>query len=300
MRYQEFVDNILKGVKEYYGNDAKVTINSILKNNNCYRDALHIRFLEEDSDICPSIYLDGLYQEYSEEQLDLQHYVDIVIQMRKDNEPDETIRESVKKLMNWDLVKDLVYPILVSQESNDQFLTNYVNTSFLDLAVIYEVRVSEDENGTASSKITYSMLNRYGIGKVELHQQALWNMEKDGYKIEDLQCMICRSLLGESEKDELTLEPNKMYVLSNARKIHGAAGLLYEAFLKEKFGDNTGFIIPSSIHETLFIPVMEDMKVEELNQMIQQINDSELRAYERLSNHCYLWDGKEQKVKIAA
>ena len=299
MRYQEFVDSILKGVRDYYGNDAEVSVNSVLKNNNGYRDALHIRFSGEDSNICPSIYLDTLYEEYSECEYDIEHYVGVVIQMRKEHEPDEAIRENVKKLMDWNLIKDCVYPILVSQEANDQFLMNYVNTPFLDLATIYEVRVSEDETGTASSKITYSMLNMYGISKEELHQQAIDNMKKDGYKMEDLQCMICRTLF-EEDNDELTLEPGKMYVLSNNKKIHGAAGLLYEDFLKEKFGTHTGFIIPSSIHETLFIPAVDDMKAEELNMMIQEINEAEVRACERLSNHCYLWDGAEQKVKMAA
>ena len=70
MRYQEFVDSILKGVRDYYGNDAEVSVNSVLKNNNGYRDALHIRFSGEDSNICPSIYLDTLYEEYSECEYD--------------------------------------------------------------------------------------------------------------------------------------------------------------------------------------------------------------------------------------
>ena len=91
-----------------------------------------------------------------------------------------------------------------------------------------------------------------------------------------------------------------MYILSNKNKRHGAACLLYEDFLKEKFGNRTAFIIPSSIHETLFIPAMDDMRAEELNMMIQEINEAEVRACERLSNHCYLWDGAEQKVKMAA
>lgn len=298
MRFQEFVDSILEGVRIYYGEDADVSVNSVLKNNNGYRDALHIRFLGKDGSICPSIYLDTLYEEYSKGQHDIEYYVGVVVQMRMEQEPDESIRENVKKLMDWKLVKDSVYPILVSQEANDQFLMNYVNTPFLDLATIYEVRVSENESEIARSKITYSMFKKYGISREELHQQALDNMKKDGYKMEDLQCMMCRALF--EEDGELTLGPGKMYVLSNRKKIHGAAGLLYEDFLKEKFGTNTGFIIPASIHETLFIPAMEDMKAEELNLMIQQINEAEVRASERLSNHCYLWDGTEQKVKMVA
>lgn len=300
MKYQEFVDGILNELKDVYGDDAEVTVTSVVKNNNEHKDAVLIRFSGEDSNICPSIYLDGFYKEYLEGVHDLQHFVDIIIQMRKECVPDERIKESAKKLMDWEYVKDLVYPILVSQEENDQFLINYVNTPFLDLATIYEIRMSEDENGTASSKVTYGMLSVYGISREELHQQALQNMKKDGYRMEDIQNVISKIFFEETDDEGPILEPGKMYVLSNSRKVHGAAGLLYEEFLKEKFGNNTGFIIPSSIHETLFIPAVENMKFDALNEMIQQINADMLKASERLANHCYLWDGKEQKVKLVA
>ncbi len=302
MKYQEFVDSILRKLRSFYGDDATVSINTVVCNNNETRDALHIRFTADNGVICPSIYLDSLYEEYEEGTHDIDYYVDAVVQMRKDYEPDNIIKDSVRKLMDWNSIKDKVYPVLVSQEANDQFLGHHVYTPFLDLAVIYEVRISEDENGIASSKVTYSMLNIYGISKAELHQQALENMKKDGYSMGDLMHQMCGFFadLNECEEEEFELEAGKMYILSNKSKRHGAACLLYEDFLKEKFGNRTAFIIPSSIHETLFIPVVDGMSAEDLNEMICQVNEAELRACERLSNHCYLWDGNEQKVKMVA
>lgn len=301
MRYQEFVDSILVGLREFYQDDAVISINTVLCNNNGFREALHIRYTEGDSKICPSIYLDSLYEEYEEGIHDLEHYIDTVVQMRKDYEPDNIIKDNVRKLMDWNSIKDEVYPVLVSQETNDQFLDHHVYTSFLDLAVIYEVRVAEDKNGIASSKVTYGMLNLYGVSKAELHQQALENMKKDGYSMGDLMCQMLGFFAdGTDEEEDIELEAGKMYILSNKSKRHGAACLLYEDFLKEKFGNRTAFIIPSSIHETLFIPVIEGMTADELNAMICQVNEAEVRACERLSNHCYLWDGNEQKVKMAA
>lgn len=302
MRYQEFVESILNGLREFYGQDAVVDVNTVLGNNNGYRDALHIKYTGEDSNICPSIYLDSLYAEYSEGKQDLQYYVDTVIQMRKDYEPDKIIRESAKKLMDWNCIKNVVYPVLVSQEENDQFLTRHVYTPFLDLAVIYEVRVSEDENGIASCKVTYSMLNAYEISKTELHQQALDNMKNDGYAMDDLVHQLFGQFMDDEndKQEDVILEEGKMYILSNRSKRHGAACLLYEDFLKEKLGNRTAFIIPSSIHETLFVPIADGMSAETLNKMICQVNEEQVRACERLADHCYLWDGNEQKVKLAA
>lgn len=299
MKYQEFVDSILRELSSFYGDDATVSINTVVCNNNETRDALHIRFTADNGVICPSIYLDSLYEDYTGGQQNLDYYVEAVIQMRKDYEPDNIMKESVKKLLDWNSMKDVVYPVLVSHEENEKFLTHHVHTPFLDLAVIYEVRVSDDENGVASSKVTHSMLNAYGISKEVMHQQALENMKKDGYEISDLLYQMFGQFM-EDEQEEVTLEAGQMYILSNRSKRHGAACLLYEDFLKEKLGDTTAFIIPSSIHETLFVPVIDGMTAEAFEQMICQVNEAEVRASERLSNHCYLWDGKEQKVKMAA
>jgi len=146
------------------------------------------------------------------------------------------------------------------------------------------------------------MLNSYEISKEALHQQALENMKKDGYEMADLLYQMFGQFMDEDseEQEDVSLEAGKMYVLSNRSKRHGAACLLYEDFLKENLGDTTAFIIPSSIHETLFVPVVDGMTAEAFNQMICQVNEAEVKASERLSNHCYLWDGKEQKVKMAA
>ncbi len=64
--------------------------------------------------------------------------------------------------------------------------------------------------------------------------------------------------------------------------------------------DITALIPSKNIRETLFVPVIDGMTAEVFDQMICQVNEAEVRASERLSNHCYLWDGKEQKVKMAA
>ena len=37
MNYQEFVDSILAGLKEYYRDEAVISVNSVLCNNNGYR-----------------------------------------------------------------------------------------------------------------------------------------------------------------------------------------------------------------------------------------------------------------------
>ena len=126
MKYQEFVDNILRELSSFYGDDATVSINTVVCNNNETRDALHIRFTADNGVICPSIYLDSLYEEYEEGTHDIDYYVDAVVQMRKDYEPDNIIKESARKLMDWNSIKDKVYPVLVKEFSVRATLRSYL------------------------------------------------------------------------------------------------------------------------------------------------------------------------------
>lgn len=316
MKYQEFTEEILKRLKEYYGSEAKVNI--IFKNcsNNGHRDALSILFTGTDESICPLIYLDMLYEAFCEGQNDIEEpdkadeeklksiddCVEMVVQMRNEFEPDDIVKENARKLMDWNSVKDDVYPILVPREGNEQFLASFIYTPFLDLAVIYEVRIREDEHGTVSSKISNDLFSRYELTKEELHEQAIRNMKKDAYLLTNMMSQVMGLCLHEEpdEVESLDMKNRNMYVLTNRSKRHGAAALLDEELLGEKIGSKTAYIIPSSIHETLWMLADEETSVEKLNRIICDVNAAEVKACEQLSDHCYIWDGEAKKVKMAA
>lgn len=316
MKYQEFTEEILKRLKEYYGSEAEVSIKSKNCSNNGHRDALSILFLRTDERICPLIYLDALYEAFCNGQNDIEEAnkadeenlqsiddcVEMVIRMRSEFEPDDIVKENARKLMDWNSVKNDVYPILVPRDGNEQFLASLIYTPFLDLAVIYEVRIREDENGTVSSKISNDLFSRYELTKEELHEQAIRNMKKDAYLLTDMMSQVMGLCLHEEpdEVESLDMKNRNMYVLTNRSKRHGAAALLDEELLGEKIGSKTAYIIPSSIHETLWMLADEETSVEKLNRIICDVNAAEVKACEQLSDHCYIWDGEAQKVKIAA
>lgn len=316
MNYQKFTEEMLKRLKEYYGSEAEVSTRVIACNNNEYREVLHIVFTGGDAGICPAIYLDSLYEKYCEDKSNLEvlytrgiegkHgldvYVEMVIQMRNEFDSEDIVKEKARELLDWNIIKDDVYPILVSKDGNEQFLANFIYTSFLDFAVIYEVRSRVDEKSIASSKISHGLFCGYEITKEELHEQAIRNMKKEGYLLADIMSQVMGLYMDEEpdEVESLSMETGNMYVLTNRRKRHGAAVLLDEELLEEKIGSNSAYIIPSSIHETIWMLVDEDISVEKLNQIICEVNQTRVEACERLSNHCYFWDGEEKKVKMAA
>ena len=64
--------------------------------------------------------------------------------------------------------------------------------------------------------------------------------------------------------------------------------------IAEKVGDF--YMLPSSIHETLIVPKDAGMEFKELEQMVQEVNQTQVAPGERLSDHVYEYDAKEHEL----
>lgn len=75
-------------------------------------------------------------------------------------------------------------------------------------------------------------------------------------------------------------------------QVGGAAVLLREDALKavfEKLGEF--YILPSSIHEVLLLPVDDGVSASDLRGMVKEINATKVRPAEQLSDNVYKYDG---------
>ena len=91
--------------------------------------------------------------------------------------------------------------------------------------------------------------------------------------------------------------PDTMFVLTNDTKVNGAAAILNDDIrqeIAEKVGDF--YMLPSSIHETLIIPKDAGMEFKELEQMVQEVNQTQVAPGERLSDQVYEYDAKEHEL----
>lgn len=87
------------------------------------------------------------------------------------------------------------------------------------------------------------------------------------------------------------------YVLSAESGQFGAAVLGYPEELKkaaEQLGEGF-YVLPSSIHEVILLPDSKAVGIDpkELQQMVAEINQQQVREEERLSNSVYHFDGRE-------
>lgn len=303
MDYKQFLNTVVKELERFYGPKADIEVKDILQNNSVHKDGLLVTFTRGKETVSPVIYLDSIFESFSDGSKTMDECVGMIACMRKEFEADDRLNCMADELLHWECVKDSIYPALISISENKELLKSLPYTPFLDLATIYIIRREYTGIGNTSIKITNTMLNAYGIEKASLHMQAMANMEKDGHEMEDMMELLYRTV-PEADRNKLPdisgLEAGRMYVLTNSRKLYGAAALLDSKLLARSLGNTTSFILPSSIHETIFVPVSDGVDAESLNGIIREVNGTQLDVSERLSDHYYLYDGKSKRVKMCA
>lgn len=81
-----------------------------------------------------------------------------------------------------------------------------------------------------------------------------------------------------------------IYIMTTKDKYYGAAAISNKKLLREfaeKYHTDKIVMIPSSVHEVLLLPDATDYDLDELSNLVQDVNDSNVEPKERLSNHAY-------------
>lgn len=302
MDYEEFKTSILKELKTFFREKATVRMDCVLKNNGKKQTAVHILFEDSIGRAVPVIYIDALYKLYERGSMDMEQCVSEIIRERQKYDCNEELEQLADRIRYWEAIKEQVYPILLSTEENQELLENLVSEPFMDLSVVYMIREEATPDGFSSAKISKALLQSYGIAQEQLHEQAMRNLEKDGYQFYDMEQMALTLFLDEDQWDVCEeaneLQTGKMYILRNASGLYGAAGILNQKFLQEKIPNVDCYILPSSVHETIFIPDDVGMGQKKYDAIVQEVNATTLEKDERLAGHSYFYDAKTGEIRI--
>ena len=247
-----------------------------------------------DSNIQPIIYLDHFYDRYKDPDVDMCDIVEEIIESYRSGMDDMIAKQDYSNVLDFQYVKDKIIPVLVNREKNKDMLENCVHKNFLDdLAVYYKIRINDNAHIT----VTNMIFSNYPVTEDVLHETAINNV-KDTYECENIIDMMMK-MMGLNPADEEAMKEMKagmsaeecMYTVTTSNHLYGAAVMLneeYMAALSEKYGDI--YIIPSSIHEILFISATGDEEQENfLRGTIQDVNETALDKEEYLSDHAYLY-----------
>lgn len=299
MDYRTFVEKIREKIQEHLGKDYEVQITTNPKLNGTEKTGLSIRKTQEPQQVMPIIYLEECFERYLQEKEFSECVEEICVVYKHQKENEEKIMAELKSIENmnrWEKVRDKVYPMLVSAKENEDLKGKYFYQEYLDFLILYVIRVTEV--GIGSIKITKQMVKSWKVSEYEIHHQAVENLKTDGYRVRSLNSVVKENLLGITEDAEEEIEEAEpMYVLTNQIKYFGAAGIFLCAEMFQKIvGKQNFYILPSSVHELILVKDTDGYDMETLSTMVRNVNEEQVTEDERLSNHAYYYDWRQNRI----
>lgn len=210
-------------------------------------------------------------------------------------------KELLELFNDYDKVKACLTTEIISIERNSEYLETIPYTKISeDLAEIYRIIPSSDENSTFSTIVSNVMLKNFGITVEQLRRDALKNATEKEAPVVDGILELLKSMGADQETIKNASSP--FLVASVSGRTNGAKVLGYPGFLEstaEKL-DDSFWVIPSSIHEILILPEgMFAVTPQDLQELIKQVNDSAVDEEDILSYKLYHYDMGSQLLETA-
>lgn len=300
--YYSFQEQLLTGLKKFFPDDTRLSIDSFSHNNQLSLDGLTI--LEPGSNISPTIYLEQYFRQYQEGAAlsDIQQQI---LAFYRQHRITQNVDTSFFTCLD-NVQPQIVYK-LINFRKNRELLGDLPHFAYLDLAIVFYCLVPNDCGENASILIHNSHLDYWGISKDSLLLFAQKNTPKllpwRFDSLMDLLLPMLSSLSGEEEQKLLQSSENEhvpMYVLTNNRCYFGACCILYPDVLKkisETLEDNL-FLLPSSIHEVIIIPASFADNPNDLHKIVCEVNLTEVATEEILSDSIYYYDRDTDQISM--
>lgn len=283
--FEEFVSNVIeniRGVLPEEDRDAVIETVDVKKNNDVRKTGLVIKKAEDQ--VMPVVYMEDCFEAYKHGR----SYEDIVQSILG-------ARKEALEDMNFNLdfsfeeAKNKIIPRVVNFKENEEFLADKPYRKVMDLAVYYRIVLDIGDRGMASAEIVNGCLEKWGCTENMLYEIATENM----IQMFPVKCRLLTDMIfditGKNPIDA-GIGADDIYVITNYAGINGANVILDENTLKmmqEKLGDY--YILPSSVHELLLVPMSEKLDDEYLRNMVQEVNEDIVSETDRLSNNIYTY-----------
>ncbi len=290
--YQNFLKKLVNGLSRHYGEQYKIKITQVKKNNGILYCGLTITY--EDSNISPTIYMEELYQSYLDGE-PLSDIMQQIVGVYERCKIEGTV--DTQFLCDFEQVRDRVAYKLIGYEANRELLRETPHVPFLDMAIVCYIRLIHDRLGNTSVLVNNRTCHMWGIDKKELLALAEKNtpciLPAD---LVDLRQEVKRAT-GESYEER---EDAYMYLLTNRQRQYGAGCILYPKILAD-FAARTGkdfYILPCSVHEVILVPERRGLEAWGFREIVRSINRTQVYPEEVLTDSVYFYDRKKEKILI--
>lgn len=295
MEYKKFVCMVEEKLNLKLEGGMKASKYSVVKNNGMEKTGM---ILESDEyNIAPAIYLEEFFEQY-QKGMSIDRIVNEILEFYEKVKVEEDY--DVSQLSLYENVKKKVAFKLVNTEKNQQMLKEVPHIPLLDLSIVFYILVDVDEKGSATIQIRNEHIENWNVNVEQLYKDAKLNVKC--LIPARLMCMqhviekLCDISKGE-EKDLLKAKfppENKafMYILTNSIHQFGAAVLAYPNILEmaSRIIGEDFYLLPSSIHEVILIPKSKSPDLKDLNEMINEVNETQVQEEEVLSDHAYYYE----------
>lgn len=301
MNREEFFEAVKDQIRGYLPagyQDASVELVQKLRNNDQMLTGVSIR--REDETVVPNIYLDGYFEAYHNGDMSMETVLQAVSRDRQAHDG-KGLEGITEELARYDSIRGKLQIRLCDPEKNKARLEGMVSTMQGDFAAVYYVNLFETEHGTGSVAVTPGLLENWGTTKEQLHQDALAAGLSQTPVLSSMDNLMASMLFGEEPVNLLEQKNDRereqmetpMYCLTNTEKMNGAALILNEDVMKsvgEVLGEDV-YVLPSSVHEVLLVPVLPQIELSQLQDMVAGVNESgEVPAEDILSDKVQYYD----------
>lgn len=294
MGITEFANRVIEKIYDFGDKEVKANHHQIIKANDRVLNSINI--VSSGSIVSRNFYIDEFYDEYLN-GLSFEDVSDQILELVRNDSNDIDIESisTVRDLCDYEAISSRIIPKVLNKERNELYLQDKVFVDYLDLAVCFCLYIEGISDGMATAVVTKSMAKTWDVTNDELMKRAIENMESILSPRVDSMMSVLREITTDVDGLDISIPDDNfgMYVVTNSIKTFGSSYILSKDLFRNlavKLGNCNLIIIPSSLHELLVVPERKDTIEDDINQMIVEVNRSQVLIEDYLSNHLYKYD----------
>lgn len=305
--FMRFCEEVGRLVAEQLGSNYETGIRNVKKNNQ--KEFCGLTIKEGDSEIVPAIYMESFYDSY-EKGMSMPEIAESVVRIYEEHK--NPWPEGVD--LSYNAVRKKIVFRVVNAEKNREMLKDIPHLLLSDLAVYFCCIVSGDNGRVSSFAINHDIAAMWDVSRKDLVRLAARNTpELLTPQVDPIEKVLVGLILNGMEQEELSDEEREaktqaamklqqgnlpMYVLSNSLGQYGAGTLLNISFMDSFLNrmEEDFYILPSSVHELILVPVSAAVSEDRLSQMVHEVNEKEVPEEDFLSDSVYRYGELREQI----
>lgn len=313
LEHKVFAKGILKDIKDYLPPDyADVECMVMKKRKNNGVIMVGLAFQKPGERMSPVIYVEPFYQEMCQGKPRDAVMGGIAETVREVMEHSQI--SNLPDIENYENAKEYLEVQIVNTRANRKELTGLAHRENEDLSLLPVLKFRFPEQHVSGTvKVSNELMEQWKVSMDMVMDQAWKNTrQKEPPTLRGLGDVMHETTMENSLEGNLLAETSPVqegcrelaYVLSNRSGINGAAYLSSPETMEKICGlfPEGFYLLPSSVHEVLVMPKCADNPEQDntplqLGQLVRDINQTELKREEILSDCIYEYDKESRKIR---